>query len=155
MAELTILHTAQQVARQQRDQVLVQLQEAQRQCAAATGQLEQLDSYAVETQNRWGLAAGQHTTPHTLQHFGQFMQRLQQAISLQQQALQRQQHNLRTHQQRLLQIETRIAALSLLLEKRLLAIQRQRSRQEQKQMDELAALQHRRHRKTPDSMGIS
>lgn len=155
MAELTILHTAQQVAQQQRDRVLVQLQEAQRQCVAATGQLEQLDSYAVETQNRWGLAAGQHTTPHTLQHFGQFMQRLQQAISLQQQALQRHEHNLRTQQQHLLRVETRIAALSLLLEKRQLALRRQRSRQEQKQMDELAALQHRRHRTTLDSMGTS
>lgn len=155
MSNLNAILLALDVARRRRDQVVVQLLAVQSQRLAAQGQLNQLDSYALETRDKWAVGARVQTTPEVLHHYHQFMERLQQAIDLQQQALVRHDNALAEQHRVLLQVDIRIAGLERLLEKRHREANRLLSSREQKQLDELAAQQYRRHRETLESMGAS
>lgn len=144
MSAVNSLSLAIEVATRQRDQADQALMQARRAVQHAQGQLDQLASYAADTETRWATAHASNVSAVLMQHQQQFMQRLRHAIGLQQGVmadLQRQAEAARQHR---LQEEVRLAALQQLLQKKLSAQARERARREQKQMDELAALQHAR-----------
>lgn len=124
-----------------RDQALSVLQTHRRNHAFAQSQMDQLQQYAHETEQRWTIGAQKSTTPELLHHHYQFMARLQQAVVLQQGALATSASKVQVAEQQLLQAEFRIASLKLVLAKRQGELATQQQRQEQKQMDEFASLQ--------------
>ena len=140
---LGALAIAVEVAERQRDGLRRQLQDALSGAQAAGAQLEQLQGYAGETQNRWGVQANAQRKPEVLFHHRHFMDRLHHAMGLQSGVMADQERRVAAAQQALLAGELRLAGLKKLLARRLDERQAQQSRSEQKQTDERAALQYR------------
>ncbi len=124
-----------------RDQVLAVLQMHRRNHTFAQSQMDQLQQYTVETEQRWMSSAQQGTSPELMQHHYQFMGRLQQAVELQQGALATADSKVQAAEQQVLQAEFRIASLKMVLAKREGDLAKVHQRQEQKQMDEFASMQ--------------
>ena len=79
-----------------------------------------------------------------MQHYYQFMERLQQAVGLQRHVVSGVEQEFAAAKKLLLGADIRLASLNQLLEKRQSGIERIQAGREQKQLDEFAALQHRR-----------
>ncbi len=137
------LALAVEVAERQRDVLRRQLQDARSGAQAAGAQLEQLQGYAGETQNRWGMRANAQRTPEVLFHHTHFMDRLQHAMGLQGSVVSDHGRRVATAQQALLAAELRLASLKKLTVKRRSELALQQDRRAQKQTDERAALQYR------------
>lgn len=132
------------LAATQRDRALTQLQAAQRALGLAQGQMNQLQQYAQETDQRWMVGAQVSTTVELMRHQYQFMGRLNQAIALQSGAIDGANRRVLGAQQALVQTELRLASLKQVLGQRRAAQAHAEHRQEQKQMDEFAAQQTQR-----------
>lgn len=141
MSKFNSLCVAIDLAESSRDQALAVLQQHRSSLAHAQDQLEQLQTYAHETESRWARNAQAGTTPELLRHHYQFMARLQQAVVLQQDVLAGSNSRLMAAQQQVLQAEIHMASLKLLLSKRQAGQLHQEQRREQKQMDEFASMQ--------------
>lgn len=152
MSELKSVGLALDLATRARDdaaQVLVRIQHGWR---GAQDQLEQLESYAVDTELKWSVAAQVHAAPEIVRHYYQFMGRLQQAVALQRNATADLQQQVAAARQVLLNAEIRIASLNRLLAKKQSGIHRQRAGREQKLLDEFSAMQHRRLRAEAETL---
>lgn len=141
MNKLNSLRVAIGLAESSRDMALAQLQQQRSSLAHAQDQMDQLQTYALETESCWERNAHAGTTPELLRHHYQFMARLQQAVVLQQDVLTGSNTRLMTAQQQVLQAEIHLAGLKLLLAKRQASHLQQEQRREQKQMDEFASMQ--------------
>jgi flagellar protein FliJ len=141
MPKFRSLRLAIDLAISNRDQALAVLQTQRHNHAFAQSQMDQLQQYATETEQRWTVGAQKSTTPELLHHHYQFMARLQQAVVLQQGALATSASKVQAAEQHLLQAEFRIASLKLVLAKRQGELATTQQRQEQKQMDEFASMQ--------------
>ncbi len=141
MSKFNSLRVAIDLAESSRDQALAFLQQQRSSLAHAQDQMEQLQTYAHETESRWARNAQAGTTPELLRHHYQFMARLQQAVVLQQDVLTGSNNKLMAAQQQVLQAEMHMASLKLLLNKRQASQLHQQQRRDQKQMDEFASLQ--------------
>ena len=144
MSALKSVLLAIDVATRQRDDAGKVLAQIQRSWRDARGQLEQLESYAADTESKWSVAARAQVTAEVVRHYYQFMERLNQAISLQHQAVAGLDKDLVLAKKALLAAELRIASLNQLLSKKRSGIERLQASREQKQLDEFAAMQHRR-----------
>ena len=140
---LGALAIAVEVAERQRDGLRRQLQDALSGAQAAGAQLEQLQGYAGETQNRWGVQANAQRKPEVLFHHMHFMDRLHHAMGLQDSVVADHGRRVGMAQQALLAAELRLASLTKLIGKRRSELEQQQARREQKQTDERAALQYR------------
>lgn len=141
MSKFRSLLLAVDLAVTKRDQAVAVLQTHRNNHAFAQSQMDQLQQYATETEQRWTTGAQKNTTPELLHHHYQFMARLQQAVVLQQSALATSVAKVQAAEQLLLQAEFRIASLKLVLTKRQGDLAKLQQRQEQKQMDEFASMQ--------------
>lgn len=141
MTQFNSLLLAIDLAATRREQALAELQKQRQAHAFAQGQMDQLQQYATETELRWTQGAQRGTTPELLHHHYQFMARLQQAVSLQQGALLASSGRLENAQQKVLVEEFRLASLKQLLSRRQSELAKLHQRQDQKQMDEFAAMQ--------------
>ncbi|MEK9804553.1 MAG: flagellar export protein FliJ [Curvibacter sp.] len=144
MSALKSLVLAIEVAARARDQADQAWQQARRALTHACGQLDQLESYAADTDARWATAAAATVSAELMQHHQHFMQRLRHAIGLQSGAVRDLERQAETARLQRVQQEVRLKALQQLLEKRLAERARREARLEQKQMDELAVLQYAR-----------
>ena len=147
------LRLAIELALVRRDQALAELQKHKQSHAYAQDQMNQLQQYATETEQRWAQGAQKGTTPELLHHHYQFMGRLQQAVILQQDVLMGLSGKVEIAQHNVLQTEFRLASLKQVLASRLADQARQQQRRDQKQMDEFAAMQTSRqvHQKLENS----
>jgi flagellar FliJ protein len=141
MPKFSSFRLAIEMAESKRDQALAELKRKRQGLAFAQSQMQQLMQYASETELRWTRNAQLSTTPELMRHHYQFMERLQQAIGLQETVLTNSQRTVQTAEQVLLQAEVRLAGLKQVLTQRLAEVDKQQQRQDQKQMDEFAALQ--------------
>lgn len=141
MSHFKTLQLAIDLALSKRDQALTELQKQRHALAFAHDQMNQLQQYSDETEQRWLTRAQISTTPELLLHHGQFMVRLHQAIDLQQGVLLGAQQREHIAQQNLLKAELHMASLKLLMDKRRAQANQLVQRREQKQMDEFAAMQ--------------
>ena len=132
------------LATSRRDEALAQLQKAMRSEAFAQDQMDQLQQYALETEARWMQGAQVSTSPDMLHHHYQFMERLNQAITLQDGVLASNRQRVEAARQLLIQAELRLASFKQVLATRQAAVTKTRQRQEQKQMDEFASRQTQR-----------
>lgn len=153
MPQLRALALAIDQAVRQRDDAVAALLKAQRECQGAQDQMGQLESYALETESRWALGACSSANPEIIRHYDHFMDRLQQAVGMQQGVVAAQLQALATARQRVMEAEIRAAGLQRLLDKRRADMTRAQSRREQKQLDELSALQFRRLHANPETLG--
>ncbi|GAB4211773.1 MAG: hypothetical protein Fur007_02780 [Rhodoferax sp.] len=127
-----------------RDDALAQLRQVLAAQHTAHDQMQQLQQYAHETEQRWIVGAQRRTSPELLHHHYQFMDRLNQAIGLQTGALTQVDQRVLVARDALLQCEMRLATLRHALAARELAQARAAARREQKQMDEFAMQQYLR-----------
>ena len=143
MSNLSALQTAVSLATRERDAAAQRLAQARRGWLAAQMQLDQLDSYAQETQARWKVQAAR-CTPEIMVHHYQFMERLTHAIALQKSAVEQQVKQVALMADRMRVAETRRESMVQLHAKREADQRRLTDRREQKVSDEQAALQYRR-----------
>lgn len=131
-----------QQAQQQRDQAQSALRRAAEAAAQAQQQNEQLRSYRDDYQRRWSAQFHQGATMEILQCYRSFMQRLDQAVTMQ--ARQADLATARQAQARtdLIESERRVAAVRKLLERRAAEHTQLQRRREQKHSDELAQRLH-------------
>ena len=144
MTDVTSVQLATDVAERKRDAAGRELVLAQRAHRFAQDQLDQLETYAIETIARWTAVAQVSATPVLMRHHYQFMERLHHAIGLQRGVLVKESVQLELAGQVLLQAEFRLAALKQVMLKKKADTMRLQMKREQKQMDEFAALQFAR-----------
>jgi len=106
-------------------------------------QLDQLQSYAVDTTVRWSVSAQVSSTPQIVGHYYQFMARLEDTVVLQQGVITDVLRQSQAARRVLVETEVRLAGLNRLLDQRQREINRLAAQREQKQSDEFAARQHR------------
>ena len=128
------------VATDKRDQAGKVLMHVQRADSFAHDQMTQLEIYAKETEMRWTAAAQISTTPELMRHHYQFMDRLQQAISMQSGVLASSNRKVEVAKNLVLEAEFRLTSLKQVLKKKQADIDILQARREQKQMDEFATL---------------
>jgi len=144
MSGLKSLELAVDVATRKRDEADKIWMQTRRAMQRGQEQLDQLKTYASDTETRWATATATSISAELMQHQRSFLQRLQQAIGMQGDAVADMQAQVEAARQRRLQEEVHLAALEQLLKRRRDEQARLRARQEQKQTDELAALRHSR-----------
>ena len=143
MPESNALSVAVEMALRQRDDARRSLQDARSASQAAQAQLDQLEGYARETQNRWGMRPNAAVQPEVMYHHYQFMDRLGHAAGLQTGVVGQHAERVGAAERTLLEAELRLASLKKLVEKRQRDALQAQMRREQKQTDERAALQYR------------
>lgn len=129
-----------EMATRKRDQVSQGLMQAQNSYLFAQDQMNQLQTYAAETESRWTAAAQISTSTEMLRHHYQFMGRLQHAMDLQKGALENESRKVGLAKQAVLEAEFRLVSLKQVLEKKQADLAVLQSRREQKQMDEFASM---------------
>ncbi|MBB6561510.1 flagellar FliJ protein [Acidovorax soli] len=144
MSALNALIVAVEIASRKRDEARQALREAQAVQQAAQAQLSQLQDYARETEQRWGMQADTTVKPEVMFHHYQFMGRLDHAAGLQTSVVGDQAVRVERAQRTLMETELRLASLRKVLEARRLELERAQARMDQKQTDERAAMQYSR-----------
>lgn len=139
MADSSGLLLAISLAERQRDAVLRSLAQAQQQVQSALDQLEQLRSYAGDTDQRWVHTGSTGLSVELLKHHYQFSGRLQQAISMQDGVIANLERQADGVKQQLLKAEGRLSGLKTVLEQRRRDTEVRERRREQARMDEMAA----------------
>lgn len=143
MTKPNALSVAVEMATRQRDEARRVLQHAQGAQRAAQDQLQVLQGYAQETENRWGMRAQATVVPEVMFHHYHFMGRLDHAAGLQSGVVDDHAQRVALAQQQLRDAEVRLASLRKLLEKRQMEALQAQARRDQKMTDERAALRHR------------
>ena len=142
-APLGALSVAVDVALRARDEARRILQSAHNAQHAAQQQMEQLQGYAGETQDRWGLRANAQVQPEVMFHHYQFMERLHHAMGMQGTVVGDHERRVGAAQKALLAAELRLASLKKLADQRAREWALLQSRRDQKQTDERARQQRR------------
>ena len=143
MTKPNALSVAVEMATRQRDEARRVLQHAQGAQRAAQDQLQVLQGYVQETENRWGMRAQATVAPEVMFHHYHFMGRLDHAAGLQSGVVDDHAQRVALAQQQLRDAEVRLASLRKLLEKRQMEALQAQARRDQKMTDERAALRHR------------
>ena len=112
----------------------------------AQGQLQQLQSYARDTDARWTGGQAFQLSVELIRHHYQFMDRLQHASTQQQGVIANLENQLDKVHETLLQAEYRLAAFKQVLQGRRAGQQVLQQRREQRVTDEFAAMSHFRAR---------
>jgi flagellar FliJ protein len=144
MPKFRALELAIEQATQQRDGQARKHAQAQRTLQFAYGQLDQLRNYSNDTDARW---IGGHTvnlSVEMLKHHYQFMDRLQNAVTLQHGVIANLERQLAAAHQTLLQAEYRLAGFKQVIKSRRAAQDVVQQRREQRATDEFAAMRHAR-----------
>jgi flagellar FliJ protein len=144
MSGLASLQLAVELAIRQRDQLRLDLAQAQQVQASAQQQADQLEGYARETQARWVTQSTRVAAPEVMRHYYQFMDKLYQAIAMQAQVMQDAEQRVARWEQCLLQAEFTLASRQTVRDKLHRDALSRRDKLEQKQFDEMAALQYRK-----------
>lgn len=144
MPQLKGLRLAIDLAKRKRDDAGAVLLQARQEHSIARAQMEQLESYALETEARWALGSRTTANPEIMGHYGQFTERLRQAVDMQGSVVAEHERAIEAARHKLVEEDIRLAGLQRLLDKRRTALAHALAGREQKQLDELAALQFRR-----------
>lgn len=144
MSVLSALVVAVEIASRKRDEARHVLQEALAVQQAAQAQLQQLQDYARETEQRWGMQADTRVQPEVMYHHYQFMDRLGHAAGMQTGVVGDQAARVEIARGGLMDAERRLASLRKVVEQRRRELEQAQARMEQKQTDERAAMQYSR-----------
>jgi flagellar protein FliJ len=141
MTAIRTLHKVVELAEKRRDEALGKLAKLRRERQMAQSQLEQLQAYADEAQQRWAVRSGAGMDPNR-----QFMQKIDHAISFQNGVLKNFDDMLEASQTRVMASERDVAGLSKYTLKKQELLDQKEQRQEQKATDEMALTIHLRQR---------
>jgi flagellar FliJ protein len=144
MPKFRALELAIEQATQQRDAKARKHAQAQCTLQHAHGQLSQLENYSNDTDTRWIGGKTVDLSVELIKHHYQFMDRLQNAVTLQHGVITNMEQQLAVSHQNLLQAEYRLAGFKQVLKNRRLALNVVQQRQEQRITDEFAAMRHAR-----------
>ncbi|MEO5735244.1 MAG: flagellar export protein FliJ [Rubrivivax sp.] len=133
------LNTLLDLAVRQRDAALVALQQADAHSSQLLEQARQLATYRSDTRQRNPATNGRSAAIDLLRCHDGFMQRLEQAVTMQQQSLDVAQRRAVALRCDLLARELRVASVRKLMERRLQVALRSGVQREQRQADEAAA----------------
>ncbi|MDZ7890138.1 MAG: flagellar export protein FliJ [Rhodoferax sp.] len=139
MSDSTGLLLAISLAERKRDAVVQQLAQSQQNVRSALDQLEQLRSYAGDTDGRWVRNGTVGLSVELLKHHYQFSGRLQQAMVMQDGVIANLRRQAELAQKQLQAAESRLSGLKTVLSKRRAEAERLARRREQADMDEMAA----------------
>lgn len=146
MSNHNALQLAIEVAQRQRDLAQRHLHDRRQEVRAAQDQLQQLQAYEQQSQYRLVHQGAAWQSMEMARHHYQFMERLAHAIGLQTQAVARAIRMEDDMHKRLIQAQTRVKALQLVLDQRLQQVTSEKNRREQRAMDEMALHAYMRHR---------
>ncbi|MEI6804100.1 MAG: flagellar export protein FliJ [Burkholderiales bacterium] len=144
MPQLKSIRLAIELATLQRDECAKLLARFRRNLDFANEQMAQLEGYAAETDGRWMGAPPGMFSAELIRHHYQFMDRLQQAITLQNGALAGVQGQIDQATKDLLQAEFRLAGLNQILDARLKEQAQVQKRRDQSHTDEFASMAYAR-----------
>ena len=142
MSLMKTLNLAIEVAGRKRDQASQALGQGQQRRLAAQQQLDQLQGYAQETEQRWASQSQGFALPELMHHNYQFMARQDQAIAMKQRAVADQERWVEQLKQALLAADLRVATLRQAAQHKQAAIDLATRRREQRQTDEMAATRY-------------
>lgn len=138
------LQVAIELAQRRRDAAATDLARARAGEAAAQHQLDQLESYAGETDGRWTQQSQVLASPELLQTHYQFMARLYQAMDMQRNVMRQHAQQVAQRIEALRAAELRLGSLQKVVARHQLEAERLQLRREQKEVDEFASHQARR-----------
>lgn len=138
MNQIQTIEKVVDIALQRRDQALAQLAQLQRELVQARMQMEQLDNYAREAQERWHARSVQGVDANLLHHHRQFMFKIEHAMEFQRSVLSSRQEQIDRAQSQVHEAERDLAGLRKYHERKQTEINQRAMRQEQKTMDEMA-----------------
>lgn len=145
MSDLKTLHKVVDLAERRRDDARAALAQQQRELQIAREQLQQLQTYAQEAQQRWtARSSSAGVDAQQLFHQRQFMAKIDHAIEFQRGVIANREALIERAEQQVLAAERDVAGLRKYTERKLLAVQQQAARQEQKATDEMALNLHLR-----------
>ncbi len=144
MTTLQTLNKVVELAEKRRDEALGVLGKVQRELQVAQDQMDQLQSYAQESQARWSERSSVGVDAALLMHHRQFMQKIDHAMEFQRGVLGERQAMLERCQEQVHAAERDLAGLRKFAERKQQAITHRAQRQEQKQTDEMALTIHLR-----------
>ena len=154
MSNLKTLHKVVEIAEKRRKDALLALGQQQREWNMANEQMQQLEAYAQEAEQRWELRSGAGVDAAMLHHHRQFMQKILHAIEFQRGVLQERQQRVDQGQAQVFAAERDVAGLRKYAERKEHAKAAQVERQEQKATDEMALNIHLRQRLAMQSRGL-
>jgi flagellar FliJ protein len=146
MSQLKSIQLAIELATVKRDACAKAVAQALRTVDFSRNQMAQLEGYAGDTDARWTGSSSGVLSGELIRHHYSFMDRLQQAITLQRDVLVNTGLQVEHGQRALLQAEFRLAGLNHLLKTREAALLVHHKRREQRQTDEFASMQYARHK---------
>lgn len=126
-------------AEKERDEAMAQLEARRKACDAARQQAQSLTDWRKEYQQRWQNQFRQSGGMEIVRCYNDFMQRLADAVTEQDHRLAQAEQMLERSRLELIERERKVAAVSKLIDKRILEAQARMNRQDQKAMDEMAS----------------
>ncbi|MFZ4550861.1 MAG: flagellar export protein FliJ [Aquabacterium sp.] len=126
-------------AEKERDEAMAQLEARRKACDAARQQAQSLTDWRKEYQQRWQNQFRQSGGMEIVRCYNDFMQRLADAVTEQDNRLAQAEQMLERSRLELIERERKVAAVSKLIDKRVLEAQARVNRQDQKAMDEMAS----------------
>ena len=127
-----------ELAEQRRDAALAAMAQLEREMQVAQDQMNQLESYAREAQQRWAARSGGTIDPAVLGHQRQFIQKIDHAIGFQRSVLASRQDQIDRQLAVVQSAERDLAGLRRYTDRKRQHLLTQAQRQEQKQTDEMA-----------------
>jgi flagellar FliJ protein len=136
------LHTLLDLAERERDEAATRMAQAEQAAQAQRLQWDQLQAYHADYAARSPALGGRAAPIELLKCHGAFMERLHQALTHQQRAVEAAEATLVQRRQQLLALETRLASVKKLLERRSEVAALHLHRQDQRRADEAAMQRH-------------
>ncbi|GAA6143251.1 flagellar export protein FliJ [Hydrogenophaga sp. 5NK40-0174] len=138
MTSMTSLNKVVDLAEKRRDAALSALAQQQREMAMAQAQLDQLESYSAEAQQRWAGRTGVQLDASLLHHHRHFMDKIRHAVEFQRSVIGNKQAQIDRCQIAVHAAERDVAGLKKYVERQLSAQELSRRKREQKDTDEMA-----------------
>ena len=154
MNNLQTIHKVVEIAEKRRKDALLVLGQHQRERQIAKEQMDQLEAYAKEAEQRWEMRSGVGVDAAMLHHHRHFMQKIQHAIEFQRGVLRERQERVDHGQALVFAAERDVAGLRKFAERKEQAIELRVQRQEQKATDEMALNIHLRQRLAQSTQGL-
>ena len=144
-----------ELALKRRDEALAALAGLQREFAQAQDQMDQLQAYAQEAEQRWAVRSATGVDGALLMHHRQFMAKIDHAIDFQRRVVDDRQALVGRGQAAVHEAERDLAGLRKFADRKQEAIDLRTLRRDQKSNDEMALNIHRRHSGTNSSFRMT
>lgn len=138
MSNIKTLEKVVTIAEKRRDETLMAFAKIQREWLAAKEQMDQLNAYAKEAEDRWVLRSGKGVDAAMLHHHRYFMQKVEHAIEFQRGVISQREALVESGRNQVFAAERDVAGLKKYTERKQQALDLKTMRQEQKTTDEMA-----------------